>query len=342
VSATDGPYGRTRSFAVGGRTASGAPEREGPLLDAAVGRVPPRSDRRSGGENLWGYLFLAPWFVGLFVLTLGPMLASLYFSFTDYALLTAPEWVGLENYRRMFFEDGRYPQSLEVTFKYVFLSVPLELAFALLVAVVLNRGLRALGTYRAIYYLPSLLGGSVAIAIMWRQVFGGDGLLNQLLALLGWQGAPSWVSTPEYALYTLVVLRVWQFGAPMVIFLAGLRQIPQELYDAAAVDGAGRLQRFFSITLPLLTPIIFFNLVLQLIGAFQAFTPAFIVSGGTGGPADSTLFYTLYLYQEAFANFRMGYAAAMAWVLLLIIAVFTAANFLMSRYWVYYEDGGRR
>jgi multiple sugar transport system permease protein len=271
------------------------------------------------------------------LLTLGPMLATLYFSFTDYPLLAGPEWTGLDNYKRMFFDDPRYLQSLKVTFIYVLLSVPLELVFALLVAMVLNRGLQALSLYRAIYYLPSLLGGSVAIAIMWRQVFGEDGLVNQFLALFGFDG-PSWVSTPEYALYTLVLLRVWQFGSPMVIFLAGLRQIPQQYYDAAAVDGAGKITRFFRITIPLLTPIIFFNLVLQLIRAFQAFTPAFIVSSGTGGPADSTLFYTLYLYQEAFAHFRMGYAAAMAWVLVAIVAAFTAANFLMSRYWVYYED----
>jgi multiple sugar transport system permease protein len=336
---------RLRMFASGGTTsASQVPDeaRDKATGEVVPGRAPSGGgrSRRTSGENLWGYFFLAPWFLGLFLLTAGPMLASLYFSFTDYPLLSAPEWTGLDNYRRMFFEDGRYLQSLKVTFLYVVLSVPFELAFALLVAVILNRGLAALSLYRAIYYLPSLLGGSVAIAIMWRQVFGPEGLVNQFLALLGWTGAPSWVSTPEYALYTLVILRVWQFGSPMVIFLAGLRQIPQELYDAASVDGAGWLQRFFRITLPMLTPIIFFNLVLQLIGAFQAFTPAFIVSGGSGGPADSTLFYTLYLYQEAFANFRMGYAAAMAWVLLLIIGAFTAANFLMSRYWVHYEDEG--
>jgi multiple sugar transport system permease protein len=319
-------------------------EAQGQVRDDAAGEVVPsgppsggREGKRAAGENLWGYLFLSPWFLGLFLLTLGPMLATLYFSFTDYPLLAGPEWTGLDNYKRMFFDDPRYLQSLKVTFIYVFLSVPLELVFALLVAMVLNRGLQALSLYRAIYYLPSLLGGSVAIAIMWRQVFGEDGLVNQFLALFGLDG-PSWVSTPEYALYTLVLLKVWQFGSPMVIFLAGLRQIPQQYYDAAAVDGAGRVTRFFRITIPLLTPIIFFNLVLQLIRAFQAFTPAFIVSSGTGGPADSTLFYTLYLYQEAFAHFRMGYAAAMAWVLVAIVAAFTAANFLMSRYWVYYED----
>jgi len=278
--------------------------------------------------------------LGFFGLTLGPMLASLYFSFTDFDLLTTPEWAGLSNYGTLFTDDPRYLNSLKVTFIYVFLGVPLKLAFALLVAMILNKGIRALGVYRAVYYLPSLLGGSVAIAIMWRQVFGGTGLVNNILGTFGLE-APSWIANPKYALYTLVVLAIWQFGTPMVIFLAGLKQIPRDLYDAAEVDGAGRVSQFLWITVPLLTPLIFFNLLLQMIGAFQAFTPAFIISGGTGGPADSTLFYTLYLYQEGFTNFRMGYASAMAWVLLLVIALFTAVNFLMSRYWVYYEDAGR-
>jgi multiple sugar transport system permease protein len=187
--------------------------------------------------------------------------------------------------------------------------------------------------YRGIFYLPSLLGGSVAIAILWRQVFGAEGLVNNLLGLEG-----SWISRPSTVLSTLIVLAAWQFGSPMIIFLAGLKQIPQDLYDAAAVDGAGKVSTFLRITLPLLTPIIFFNLVLQMIGAFQAFTPAFIISGGTGGPSDSTLFYTLYLYKKGFEFLDMGYASAMAWVLLLIIAVFTAVAFYTSRYWVHYGD----
>ena len=292
--------------------------------------------------SLPAYAFLAPWIVGMLGITLGPMLMSLYYSFTDYALLGDPRRVGWDNYARLV-EDERFLASLRVTFAYVALSVPLELVFALLVAVVLNRGLRGLAAYRAVYYLPSLLGGSVAVAILWRQIFGRDGLVNEVLALVGIDG-PGWVSTPEYSLLTLVVLRVWQFGAPMVIFLAGLRQIPDDVYEAATIDGANALQRFVRITLPLLSPIIFFNLVLQTIGAFQAFTPAFIVSGGTGGPSDSTLFYTLYLYQRAFGSFEMGYAAALAWVLLLIIGVLTGLNFLFRRYWVFSEDepGGPR
>ena len=320
--------------------ATATPGADGPS-PPPVARRRRRRSARTVGENRWGYLFLAPWFVGLFGLTVGPMVYSLYLSFTDYNLLRPPEWTGVDNYVHMFTADDRYLQSLKVTFIYVLLAVPLELLFALAVAALLNRGLRGLTLYRAIFYLPSLLGGSVAIAIMWRQIFGSDGLFNQLLRLLGFDDPPSWIGDPRYALLTLVLLQVWQFGAPMVIFLAGLRQIPQELYDAAAVDGAGPLQRFFRITVPLLTPIIFFNLTLRLIHSFQAFAPAFIISDGTGGPSGSTLFYTLYLYQEGFAHFRMGYAAAMAWVLLLIIATFTAVNFALSRYWVHYQDGAR-
>ncbi len=212
---------------------------------------------------------------------------------------------------------------------------------ALALAMALDRSVRGVGVYRATFYLPSLLGASVAIAILWRQIFGADGLVNQLLFLTTGIEGPGWVTHPDYALWTLVVLAVWQFGSPMIIFLAGLRQIPQDLYEAASMDGAGPARQFFRITLPLLAPVIFFNLVFQTIEAFKAFTQAFIVSGGTGGPVDSTLFYSLYLYIEAFENFRMGYASALAWLLLAIIAAFTALAFLSQRYWVYYEDEGR-
>lgn len=287
-------------------------------------------------DNRVAYLFMAPWFLGLIVLTAGPLLGSLYLSFTDFNLLQPPQWAGLSNYLRML-EDPRLQKSLAVTFAYVALSVPLQLAFALGVAMLLNRGLRSIGIYRAVYYLPSLLGGSVAIAVVWSQLFQGDGVVNQILGLFGIRGI-SWISNPDTALYTLILLSVWQFGSPMVIFLAGLKQIPQDLYDAASVDGATAWRKFRSVTLPLLTPIIFFNLVLQVIQSFQAFTPAYVVSGGSGGPSDSTLFYTLYLYQQGFSHQNMGYASAMAWVLLIIIATFTALNFILSRRWVYYED----
>lgn len=290
-------------------------------------------------QNGAAFLFLAPWLFGFLLLTLGPILASFYLSLTSYDLFNAPKWTGLDNYQRLFFEDSRYYQALKVTLTYVILSVPLKLAFALGVALVLNRGIAGLGLYRSIYYLPSLLGGSVAVAIMWRQIFAYDGVINQFLLKLGIDG-PSWISHPDYALYTLVALAVWQFGAPMVIFLAGLKQIPEEIYEAASIDGAGRWRLLFSFTLPLLTPIIFFNFVMQLIGSFQAFTPSFIISKGTGGPADSTLFYTLYLYEQGFTNFQMGYASAIAWILVAIIATATAVSFISARYWVHYGDQG--
>jgi multiple sugar transport system permease protein len=293
--------------------------------------------QRSWQRNRAGYLFLAPWLIGFFGLTLGPTLASLYLAFTNFDLLTTPEWVGLSNFQYMFFEDERFWQALRVTFTYVVWSVPLKLAVALAVAMVLDKGIRGVGLYRALFYLPSLLGASVAVAVLWRQLFESEGIVNQLLALVGFQGE-AWLNNPDYALWTLVVLAVWQFGSPMVIFLAGLRQIPTDLYEAASMDGASKRRQFFKITLPLLAPVIFFNMVLQTIEAFKAFTQAFIVSGGTGGPVDATLFYTLYIYQEAFANFRMGYASALAWFLLVIIGIFTAISFLTSKYWVYYED----
>jgi len=300
------------------------------------GHDAPRATRKKSGR-LVPYLFLAPWFAGLLFITAGPIAASAYLSFTDYSLIGSPEWIGLDNFERMF-NDPRFYQSLKVTFIYVVVSVPLQLAFALFLAMVLDRGLRGLALYRSIYYLPSLIGGSVAIAILWRQIFGSDGLLNQVLRFVGFDNPPGWVSDPDYALGTLIILNVWTFGAPMVIFLAGLRQIPTMYYEAASLDGAGKARQFFQVTLPLLSPIIFFNLVLQTINAFQTFTQAFIVSGGTGGPADSTLFYTLYLYQRGFGNFDMGYASALAWFLLLIVGGLTAINFFASKYWVFYGD----
>lgn len=293
-----------------------------------------------GKRRSWAaYLFLSPWLIGLLWFTLGPMAWSLYYSFTDYSLLEAPNWVGLDNYARMV-DDTRFHNSAVVTLKYVAMSVPLELVVSLGLALLLNQGIRGLSVYRAVYYVPSLLGGSVAIAVLWRQIFGPRGLFDQGLSAVGIE-VPALISSPDTALYTLVILRVWQFGAPMLIFLAALRQVPRDVLEAASIDGAGAVRRFLSVTLPLLTPIVFFNLVLQVIGSFQAFTPAYIISGGSGGPQDSTLFYTLYLYQRAFANFDMGYGAALAWVLLIVIALFTAANFLVSRYWVYYEDDRR-
>jgi multiple sugar transport system permease protein len=297
-----------------------------------------RSKGREGlSRALVSYSFLAPWLIGFLGLTLGPTLASLYLSFTNFDLLQDPQFVGTANYQRIVTNDVKFWHSMQVTFTYVIMAVPLKLAFALGLAMVLNRGIAGLPLYRALFYLPSLLGASVAIAVLWRQLFAKDGLVNVALAFFGIDG-PSWISDPNYSLYTLVLLSVWQFGSPMIIFLAGLRQIPSDVYEAANIDGANKMQQFIKITVPLLTPVIFFNGIVQTIDAFKAFTPAFIISEGTGGPIDSTLFYTLYLYQEGFAYFRMGYASALAWILLIIIACFTAFSFLTSRYWVHYND----
>jgi multiple sugar transport system permease protein len=293
--------------------------------------------KEAGRDNKAGYLFLLPWLIGLVVITVGPMLASLYLSFTNYSLIQAPKFIGLDNYTRML-ADERLHNSLRVTFTYVFVSTPLQLALALAIALLLNEGMRGLPFYRSVFYLPSMLGGSVAIALLWRQMFEADGVVNQVLRAVGVNATTSWIGDPSTALWTIILLHIWTFGSPMVIFLAGLRQIPGMYYEAAAVDGASKWAQFRKITLPLLSPIIFFNLVLQIIGAFQAFTQAFVVSNGTGGPADSTMFYTLYLYQRGFGQFQMGYASAMAWLLLVIIAAFTAINFYASRYWVFYGD----
>ena len=278
-----------------------------------------RGGKQETTDNKSAFLFLLPWLVGLVAITVGPMIASLYLSFTDYSLLAPPEWIGLKNYQRMM-SDPRLLNSLRVTFTYVFVSTPLQLTLALAIAVVLNRGMRGLAFYRSVFYLPSLMGSSVAIALLWRQIFGTDGLVNQVLRSLGWANPPGWIADPSTALYTIILLHVWTFGSPMIIFLAGLRQIPTMYYEAASVDGASKWTQFWNITMPLLSPIIFFNLVLQVIGAFQSFTQAFIVSGGQGGPAD------------------LGYASAMAWLLVVIVGILTAVNFLLSKYWVFYDD----
>jgi multiple sugar transport system permease protein len=288
-------------------------------------------------ENVYGYLFLLPWFVGMLAITIGPILASLALAFTDYSILSAPNWVGLANFVTMFTADPRYLDSIRTTLTYVCVSVPLVLIWGLVLAIVLNQGLKFLPLFRAIFYVPSLLGSSVAVAILWFYMFGRDGLINLALRPLGIVG-PSYIGNPSTALYTLIVLNLWAFGSGMIIFLAGLRQIPHELYEAAQIDGAGRWGRFWKVTLPLLTPVLFFNAVLGLVAGFQAFTGAFVISNGTGGPADATLLYQVYLYQRGFVNLNMGYACAMAWVLLTVMAAVTGALFWSSRFWVFYGE----
>ncbi|MFD2646238.1 carbohydrate ABC transporter permease [Devosia albogilva] len=315
-----------------------------PVLTASEPGRPARvvPEKRTGSalkkaDNRAAYLFLLPWITGIVLITALPMLASLYLSFTNYAVIGWPTWVGLDNYIRLFTADRRFITSIWVTLKYVGFSVPLVLLFALTIAVALNRGLRGLAIYRSLFYVPSLIGASVGIGLLWKEVFGERGVVNEILGWFGIAGR-GWINNPTFALPTVITLNVWTFGASMVIFLAALRQIPESYYEAASIDGANAWQRFRRITLPLLTPVIFFNTVLQLIGSFQAFTQAFVVSNGRGGPVDATLLYSLYLYQQAFQQMQMGYASAMAWILLIAIGLATALLFWSSRYWVFYGD----
>ena len=306
-----------------------------------------RSFNRSLKDNLSSYAFLAPWLLGFFAWTFYPLIYSLYLSFTQYNIIQSPKWIGLRNYFVMFVgnaefpRDERFMKSLLVTLHFVFVSVPSKLIFALAVAMLMNQKLKGIPFYRTIYYIPTLLGGSVAISVLWRRLFAGDGVINLIIRQIsgGRIDPPSWLSSPEFSIYTLIFLTVWQFGSPMIIFLAGLKQIPTEYYEAASVDGAGKVRQFFFITVPCLSPIIFFNFVMQMIGAFQSFTQAYVISGGTGGPVDSTMFYSLYLYLRGFAYGAMGYASAMAWVLLVIIAVMTALSFKVSETFVNYGGG---
>jgi multiple sugar transport system permease protein len=267
------------------------------------------------------------------------MAVSLYLSFTDYNLFDAPKWVGLRNYTDMFTADPRYWRSVGTTLLYVVVAVPLKLALALGVALLLRSTHRARGFYRSAFYAPSLLGASMSIALVWRALYNDGGTVDEVLSSIGIHTG-GWVADPHLAVFVVALLSAWQFGAPMVIFLAGLQQIPSDLYEAAALDGAGRWRRFVSVTLPMLSPVLFFNLVLETIQSFQVFTPAFAISGGKGGPADSTMFYTLYLYERGFSASHMGYASAMAWVLLLAIGAVTLVLFRTSRSWVFYTNEG--
>jgi multiple sugar transport system permease protein len=317
-----------------GRQASGSDQASAPSGAPAAKRA-----RGRAAEARAGYAFLAPWLFGFLALTAGPMVASLYLAFTSYDLFSAPEWIGLDNFEALF-NDARYRKSAQVTAIYVFVGTPIKLAAALAVAMLLNARRRGQGFYRSAFYLPSLVGASVSVAIVWKAMFNDEGIVDRIggLAGINWGG---WVGDPSMTMPMMILLAVWQFGAPMVIFLAGLKQIPEQLYEAAEVDGAGAVRKFFHITVPMLTPVIFFNLLLETIHAFQIFSAAFIISNGHGGPADSTLFYTLYLYIKGFSEFRMGYAAAMAWVLVVVVGIITLIFFRSSRFWVFYSGEGR-
>ncbi|WP_251549021.1 carbohydrate ABC transporter permease [Neobacillus muris] len=313
--------------------------KENPSADITIQPISKKG--RSIKENLTGYAFISPFVIGFLAFTLIPIVTSLYLSFTNYNLFSTPKWIGLDNYIKMFTGDPRYWQSLKVTIIYVFAGVPLRLGFALLIAMMLNKASRAVGLYRSLFYLPSLIGGSVAVAIMWRNVFGDQGIVNILLEFFGIP-AVRWFGNPTAALWMLIFLAAWQFGSSMLIFLAGLKGIPKSYYEAASVDGANGAQQFFKITLPMLSPVILFNTVMQTISAFMTFVPAFIISKGTGGPMDGTLLYSLYLFLQGFQFFNMGYASAMAWIMLIIVAILTAIIFATSKFWVHYESEGGR
>ncbi len=288
-------------------------------------------------NKLAPYVFLIPWIMGFLILTALPLIMSLYFSFTNYNLLTSPKFVGMSNFVKMFTTDAHMKNALKVTFVYVFVSVPLQLFVSLVLALILNKGVPGLSLFRAAYYVPSLLGGSVAISILWRQIFGMEGLLNQGLQMMGISSNISWVANPKTAVWTLIILRMWQFGSPMIIFLAAIKQVPSELLEAAEIDGATRLKRITSVVLPIISPIILFNLIMQIISAFKVFTESYVISGGNGGVRDSLLFYTLHIYNEGFGKMRMGYASALAWFLVLIMAVVTGVIFTFVNKFVYYE-----
>jgi oligogalacturonide transport system permease protein len=289
-------------------------------------------------QRFLGYAYLTPYLIGLVIFTAIPFLTSLYLSFTSYDLMSSPQWTGLSNYERLFTRDRTFDKSLTVTLIYVFSTVPLKLAFALFIAAILNYKLKFINFFRTAFYVPSILGGSIAIAVLWRYLFSAEGLVNMAIGAVGF--APvDWFGDPTNALFTITLLRCWQFGSAMVIFLAALQSIDKSLYEAASIDGAGKATTFFFVTLPLLTPVIFFNLVMQMVQAFQEFNGPYIIT--QGGPLKSTYLLPLYIYEEAFKKFNMGYASAIAWVLFAIIMILTIVAFWSSKKWVYYAGDKR-
>lgn len=290
---------------------------------------------REKRDNIMGYLFVSPYIIGFFLFTSVPLIYSLYLSFTDYSILAKPEWVGLSNYIKMFTQDEKFWLSFKVTCKFAVVQIPLKLTVSLLVAVLMARKTKLTGVYRVAFYIPSLLGGSVAVAMTWRQLWDIKGVVNRILESIGLPTV-NWLHNTKTALYILVLLGVWQFGSQMLIFLAAINEIPASLHEAAIIDGASPIRRFFSITLPMITSSLFFNLVNGIIGSLQAFDSAFLVT--SGGPMNSTLYYSLYQYNQAFKLLNMGYASAMAWFLMLVIVALTALVFKSSSGWVYYQD----
>jgi len=302
---------------------------------------PRKRSRVAWREALEGYFCISPWLIGFVIFTAAPLVASLYMSFTSWTVTYAPRWIGLENYRYMLVDDGRFWKALYNTFYYIFLAVPLYTVGGLLTALLMNVNLAGIRLFRTIWYLPAILP-TVGTALLWVWLLNPEyGLINRALGLVGIVG-PRWLSSEEWAKPGIILMGLWGVGGAMVVYLAGLKNIPRDLYEAAEVDGAGLWTRFWAITLPMLSPVIFFNLIMQIIGAFQVFSSVFILTSGgvgekPGGPADATLFYVLYLYQQGFQQFRMGYASALAWVLMLLSLLVTLVQFKLAGRWVYYE-----
>lgn len=283
-----------------------------------------------------GYLLASPWFVGIVAFYLLPVMAAVVISFLQWDLLTPPVWKGLDNYTFMLTGDRIFWKSLVNTLYYSLFGIPLQLTFALSLALLLNQKVRGMAAFRTIFYLPSVTSG-VAVAVLWSWLLHPDlGIVNEFLRSIGISG-PRWLYSVTWSKPALILMSLWGVGGTMIIFLAALQGVPQHLYEAAEVDGAGPWRRFRSVTLPMVTPAIFFNLVTGVIGALQVFTEAYVMTGG--GPAESTLFYVYYLYNSAFVYLKMGYASAMAWMLFWIILALTALQFAYANRWVYYEGG---
>jgi len=294
--------------------------------------------RRISDETRAGWLSISPWIVGFLIFTLGPVVASLYFSFTKYDVISSPRWVGLANYRRLFTKDELFPKALWNTGIYTILYVPLHTILALLIATLLNEARKAKGIYRTVFYLPSITP-AVATAYLWITLLNpNDGLVNRTLRFLHLP-APAWTVDPNWTKMTVVISQLWVLGGAMIIFLAALNGVPQTLYEAATLDGAGVLRRFWNVTVPMISGVIFFVATVALINAFQVFTQGYVMFDQNGGPEHSALFAVMYLFQRAFAYFQMGYAAAIAWVLFVIIVTFTVLQFGISKRFIYYEAG---
>lgn len=309
-----------------------------PMHSATLERMTSGAKQRAG-RNLVGYLFISPWLIGFAAFTAGPFLRSIYLSFTRYNIVTEPKWVGLANYRMLLTQDELFWKSAFVTIKYAAISVPLAIVFGIMLALLLNANVKGIAFFRTIFYLPSIVP-TVATAVIFIWILNPKiGLINQLLGLIHIHGkplqGPSWLNTTPWAFYSLVFMALWGVGGSMIIYLAGLKDIPTHLYEAATIDGANGFRKLRHITLPMMTPVIFFNLVMGIIGAFQVFTQAYVITPD-GGPEQSTYFYSLYLYNRAWKYLDMGYASAMAWILFLVIVVMTAVVFRTRTRWVHY------